>query len=219
MQPAYSDWQDSVRREGKSFYVNLLYATVSHRLGAASGMTQTQLAALDARVHETFFDEKKGLYRTLAGSGLASVDGNLLALDLGFVPPDSDRGRALYGSLKKSMLWLRGGVPGSNTDGDYPKSWVHLPAKIAGLSHYHDELHWSWLTALSAKIAGRMGDAVESQRILARMDQMATRDGAIAEIYDGKKQLRPVRTLLYHSEAPFSWGAGFVLDALQATRP
>lgn len=152
-QPAYADWQDSVKREGESFYLNLLYLDVSRRLGEASGTTTAERAAFEAKVKVRFYDEHTGLYRSLAGKSYVSLDGNLLALDLGYVDADSDEGRALYAKLKASPMWTRGGVPGSATVGDYPKAWLHLPAKLSGLSHYHDEMHWSSLTALSAKVA------------------------------------------------------------------
>lgn len=217
-QPRYADWQDSVRREGKSFYLNLLYLDVTRRLGDESGLDAGQRAALADRVHETFFDRERGLYRSLAGKDFISLDGNLLALDLGFVDARSERGRSLYDAMKRSPLWTRGGVPGSNTFGDYPKSWLHLPARLAGLRHYHDRMHWSWLTALSAKVAHQVGDGAESARIVGALAALAERDGTIAEIYQEKKQgLRPFRSLTYRSEAPFSWGAGMVLDALKAT--
>jgi len=174
-------------------------------------------------VKQTFYDPKSGLYKSLAGKSYISLDGNLLALDLGFVKPESQEGQALYASLKKSALWTRGGVPGSTTIKDYPKSWLHTPVKITGLAHYHDELHWSWLIALSAKVAHQMGDKAESRRIFDTLGTMVARDGTVEEIYkaqtDGKLgPPKPFGSLLYKSEAPFSWGAGFVLDALAATR-
>jgi glycogen debranching enzyme len=208
VQPKYSDWQDSVRREGRTFYINLLHAHVAGQLGVATD-------ALDATVRGAFFDTATGLFRSLVGHELVSLDGNLLAIDLGFVR--NDEARALYARLKHSELWSRGGLPGSNTVGDYPRGWAHWPARLAGLTHYHDRLHWSWLTGLSGKIAHAMGDEPEARRIFDGLAAMAERDGTIAEIYRERHgALVPFRSLLYRSEAPFSWGAGMILDALGA---
>jgi glycogen debranching enzyme len=218
VQARYSDWQDSVKREGKSFYLNLLYLTAARRLGADAGLDRGALDALAARLHDTFFDARSGLYRSLAGRRQLSLDGNLLALDLGFVRPESEAGRALYAALRRSGLWTRGGVPGSNTIGDYPKAWLHLPARLAGLRHYHDRLHWSWLTALAGKTAATMGDHAEAARIFEHLERAAVRDGTVAEVYAARRgEMRPFRSLIYRSEAPFSWGAGLVLDALAPT--
>jgi glycogen debranching enzyme len=205
VQPKYADWQDSVRREGRSFYINLLYAHVAHKLAALPD-------GLEDTIRKTFFDETRGLFRSLVGHDLVSLDGNLLAIDLGFARSD-----ALYAALKQSALWTRGGLPGSNTVPDYPAGWAHWPARLAGLTHYHDRMHWSWLMGLSGKVAHAMNDGAEARRIFEGLATMAERDGTIAEIYREKDgALVPFRSLLYRSEAPFSWGAGMILDALRA---
>lgn len=219
VQGKYGDWQDSVRRNGRTFYLNLLYALALQELEpfAAFDIEPGTAAAVRARIRSVFFDSATGLYRSVAGAPQISVDGNLLALDLGFIEPDSAEGRALYAALRRHPLWTMGdGYPGAVTYPDYVKREVSWTTRLVGLRHYHDRLVWSWLMGLSAKVAIRMGDAAEGARILDRLQKIAKRDGAIAEIYAPKPGLPFFRSKLYRAEIPFSWGAGFVLDALVA---
>jgi glycogen debranching enzyme len=219
VQPRFSDWQDSVRRAGKTFYTNLLYHTVAQRLvdRPGFGVTRSQVDELRRKVVDTFYDPGSGLFRSVAGRPQVSLDGNLLAIDLGFVA-DARKQRALYRSLQHSELWTRHGLPGYATAPDYPRSWPSLTVRVVGLDHYHDELFWSWLMALSAKVAHRMGDGATETRLLTRLDQLARRDGSIAEIYAPRPDLPLWRSPLYTSETPFSWGAGMVIDACEEIR-
>ena len=138
---------------------------------------------------------------------------------IGFVERGSPRGRALYAALKRSPLWTRGGVPGSATVGDYPRAWTHTVSRVVGLTHYHDRLHWSWLTALAAKVAHRMGDVAEAERIFDRLADMVEEDGTVGEIYRERGgRLRPFRSFGYQSADDFTWGAGMIRHALDATR-
>ncbi len=218
-QPAYSDWQDSVKREGHAFYTNLLYHQVARRLleHPAFGVKPAAVEQLGRRIERTFFDPAQGLFRSLAGQPYVSLDGNLLAIDLGFFQ-DPRRDRALYQALTRSELWTRHGLPGFATAPDYPRSWAHRPARLVGLTHYHGEIFWSWLMALSAKVAHQVGDHPTARRVLRTLGQNARRDGAVTEIYAPKPGLPAFRSWLYASETPFSWGAGMVLDAISAVK-
>ena len=86
---------------------------------------------------------------------------------------------------------------------------------MSGVGHYHDSITWSWLLALSAKVAHLVGDDTESDRILTQFEAMAARDRTIYEIYETKPSLVPYN-VRYKSESPFSWGSGMVLDALNS---
>jgi hypothetical protein len=68
--------------------------------------------------------------------------------------------------------------------------------------------------ALSGKVAAEMGDVEGANQSLSKLQQLAQRDGGIGEIYTGDAQARPVSTLLYRSEQPFSWGAAYTVDAV-----
>lgn len=82
------------------------------------------------------------------------------------------------------------------------------------LSHYHDQMYWSWLIALSAKIAWKMNDYGEASRIIDQLVGLAERDQSIVEIYSPTPDLVPFSSWLYDAERPFSWGAAFVIDLI-----
>jgi hypothetical protein len=217
-QPPYSDWQDSVKREGATFYTNMLYAHVLEQVAGDPAFPDAaaQARALRARVDEAFKDPRTGLYRSMETGPQVSLDGNLLALDLGCVKADSPEGRALYGALKQSPLWQASEGPGFTTWPPYPDTQKSPMQKLIGLGGYHDTLSWSWQVALAAKVAGQLGDVAQARRILGRLEAVARRDGTIAEVYAPRPGLPVEKTPLYRSEMPFSWGAAFVIDAVTA---
>jgi hypothetical protein len=220
-QGAFTDWQDSVRREGRTFYTNLLQwralsaALRFPRLREGLALNENGVAALRQKLHEVFFDADSGLYRSLEGAPHISLDGNLLALDLGFAGGGAAEPRALFESLRAHPLW-RGsaGMPGFVTVPDYPHAWLAPHVKLGRIHRYHDQLYWSWLMALSAKVARAAGEHAEAERILARLDALARRDGTIHEVYAHSPALPPFESWIYRSESHFSWGAGMLLDAL-----
>lgn len=216
VQPPFSDWQDSARREGKTFYTNLLYCVVSARLATSAvfGVDSRRASRIRARLLETFFDAGTALYRALEGLPYVSLDGVLLALDAELLnAPDAS---ALYSALKRHELWRRHELPGWCTAPDYPNHWISLQTKLVGLRHYHDRLRWSWLTALSAKVAATLGDLAEARRILGQLQALAARDGAIYEVYSPASPSVPWASRLYTSERHFSWGAGLIVEAIAA---
>lgn len=85
-----------------------------------------------------------------------------------------------------------------------------------GLGHYHDEIQWSWIMALSAKVAGQMGDDAGKTAAFDKLQTLAKRDGTVGEVYRSEAQSRPWSSWLYRSEEPFSWGAAMTLEALDS---
>jgi len=215
-QPAFSDWQDSVKRQGASFYMNMLYARTLEVAGEDAGVPGAKrlAAQLRATIERTFKDPATGLYRSMARGKQISLDGNLLALDTGFVPMRSAKGRQLFAALRNSALWTAPNGPGFTTIPPYPEREKSPMVRLAGVGGYHDTLYWSWEMALAGKLAARMGYAKDADAIFGQLSKMAARDGVVGEIYEPKDGLPPKRSLLYHSEQPFSWGAAFVVDAL-----
>ncbi len=217
-QPPFSDWQDSAERRGRTFYTNLLYQVVTERIAQhrAFGIEPERAARIRERIEAEFFDAEQGLYRSVPPLPHVSLDGNLLALDLGYWPADSGRAMDLYRALKRHALWSRDGMPGWNTNPEYPPRWISWSTRMVGLSGYHDRIRWSWLMALAAKVAFRVGDHAEADTILIRLGEMARRDGTIHEIYFQESPYLPWRSRLYVSEADFSWGAAYVVRAVNA---
>lgn len=212
-QQAFTDWQDSVRRRGKTLYTNLLYAAVAKRLVAhpGFGVREHDALALERRIFATFHDPQTGLLRSVEGMPHVSLDGLLLAIELGLLESSH---AALYDALTQSPLWRRDGVPGSNTFPRWPRSAIAATVGLVGLSGYHDVLHWSWLTAAALGTARRMGDADTAARIEAHLLRLLERDDCVYEVYAPEPPHAAWRSRLYASERDFAWGAGYAVLAL-----
>lgn len=214
-QEPFSDWQDSVSREGHTFLTNLIYYRVCEGLIRYPnyGVKESDLEAMKAKIMSTFYDEKTGLFYSIAGREFISIDGNLFAIDWGFV--DREQAHKLYESLKRTKLWCgRCGCPGVATIPKYPTREKAPQVRLSWLHDYHDNYIWTWLTALSAKIAYRMEDFVEGDRIASTLAYLIKRDATILETYNQEPQMRPVETCLYKDEVDFSWSAGKYLEML-----
>lgn len=203
-QGAYSDWQDSSKRIGKTFFTNLLYLDVSRSFHFLSSL---ELEALTKKIHETFYDKESGLYFSILGQPYISIDGILWALDKHLMPMSD----LLYENLKKHPLWNKYKSPGFVTYPSYPTKWIAPHVKFSGLSEYHGNLSWSWLMAFSSIVAFKYGDIQESLKISKKLEQIILRDKNVSEIYFSNEEYLPFKTRLYQSEAPFSWGASFVV--------
>lgn len=210
-QGPFSDWQDSVKREGFTLYANVLYWEAMKRLqfDPAFNISADQVTALKETIIKNFYDPKTGLLRSIAGYSYISLDGNLLAIERGLISPDSAFTQQLYASLKNSVLWK-----GRTTTPNYPNSWIDRLPRLFGVRHYHDEFIWSWLMGLQAIVAKKMGDAQEAKKILARLSTVANRDGGISEVFQFKPDLPRVRTYAFRAEIPFSWGAAYIVKAI-----
>jgi hypothetical protein len=66
----------------------------------------------------------------------------------------------------------------------------------------------------AATAAVKQADLNEAQRIFKELEVMAKRDGVIYEIFRNDEELSVFKNLVYHSEGPFSWGSGRILEAL-----
>ena len=219
-QPPFSDWQDSVDRRGATFLSNLLYACAceEHKDDPVFAIDRRALAALRDEIERTFFDEKTQLYRSWADHEQISLDGNLLAIDLDYLP--LERKVALYRNLLAHPLWSSPGGPGFVTWREYEhsdKSFLVRNA-VVGLRGYHDSLYWSWLIGLAAKVSTAMIPHVpeageQAHRLFDRLVHIARRDNGIGEVYRSGDEPFVLTAPRYRSDHPFSWGAAFVIDA------
>ena len=215
-QPPYSDWQDSVPRKGHTLYTNVMYWSALSRLATLGelGVTRAQADAVKNRIWQVFYDPATGLWRSLENYSYISSDGLLMLLDYGFLDPEG--ARQTYVALQHHPLWWgSAGVPGFWGFPDYPASWTPWTIRLAGLQHYSDSLYSSNLMAWYAKIAYKMGDFENGDRILERLQQLVVRDQTVEEIYNYNSKLGPVRRLFYRSERPFTWGAAKILETLE----
>jgi len=247
-QGPFSDWMDSISRQGVTFLTQLLLWHVQDlllKLEAPDQLLVNQ-ESLKNKITKEFFNSD-GFYESeLNRKGFIALADQLVALDWGFVLPQ-DQGAffariSQYSTYKdtKTPFWC-----------SYPKpqsSDLISHVKWIGLSHYHSHMTWSWIVGLYLKLALKMGGSAGNPINISKVDLSSDLAGFaapvtapvtvghtskteddyvfiieqlkswsnepyVAEIYDSQS-LKPFKNCLYKSEAPFSWGAAFIMDAL-----
>jgi glycogen debranching enzyme len=215
-QKAFSDWQDSVKREGASFLNNLLYLEVLKTMQGheAFAIENKEIVTFQDQLERHFWDQTGGVFRSMQHGPHVSLEGNLFAIDWGLVT--GEKAKELYANLKKHYLWVgKTGYPGFPTYPKYPRQDKGIHVKLVHLEGYHEDIYWSWLMAMSAKIAYKMGDWEEGERISAKIQELAIRDQTINEVYRHDDQFRPFKTWAFEGEGPFTWGCSKILEMLE----
>jgi hypothetical protein len=214
-QGAYADWQDSAKRSGHCFLTNLFFYLVSTRLQNLAIDVSVDLPSLKKTIKEKFFDQNSGLYRTHAKLSVISLEGNLFALEAPeFLDPDQKK--QLWQSLKvHPLMQLDQGLLGRCSYPEYDKDQIAWHVRLASLERYHGGLAWSWLMGLGLKVAIEQEDAAVVTRMLTKIHSLLIRDKEVVEVYDPNDLWQPWESWLISSERPFSWGAGYLVEALQ----
>lgn len=211
-QTAFADWQDSVRRNGVTFLTNLFYLLAAKRLAAIGWKIDADTEVLAQRLRETFFDKKSGVFLSLLGSDVVSVDGNLIALEASEFLSTEEK-KHLWQALKVHPVTALGIC----SHPEWPKRDIAWHVHFAGLKRYHGGLAWSWLMGLALKVGHLQGDREFVQMLRTKIHGLLLRDGEVVELYDPQDMWLPWSSWLLTAERPFSWGAGYLIDALHAT--
>lgn len=236
-QSSFSDWQDSVRRVGKTSYTNFLYLHTIQRLWEyekkdSSFLEKTsiplseQKELLEKNIFKLFYNSDIGLFRSLTGREYYSLDANLMCLDFDLFSDQIDF-KKLWSSIKKSeLIQIKKshhlGITSSQvltpcTYPIYPFFWHSSASMISGIFNYHDQNIWSWLMAYTGVIAYKMKDAELALEIKRQVSDLLVRDQTVNEVFANQENLTPLQTYLYKSEAPFSWGAAYILRLLYSS--
>ena len=213
-QPAYSDWQDSVRREGVLLLTQLLYLEVCALLRpfGISPIPATTLEKLETQITAKFYSND--LFREQVDSERLSLDSHLLFLSSENILPHISK-KNVFAALKKAKLWQMDLCPGVPVHPFYNPKNISWTTKMVGLRHYHDGFYWGWLIADCHRIAKLMGDTEEAERIANKFAESIYSDAFMAEIYEvNRGLLRPVSRRFYQSESPFTWTSAKWLEAL-----
>lgn len=215
-QPDFSDWQDSVKRNGAwlLLQIQILVALVQFKKWTGREVPGFSIAKYQDDILKAFFDFEKYVF-------YQSAQYQTLALDYyGFifkhkVFQDKIDFNRLYANLKKHSLWAQHVVPGIPVSQAYAASQISWTNKMVGLSGYHDHYYWGWLVAESAHIAKINGDSVEHNRILNLYYQSTEAIDSLSEIYLNKEaRLIEFSNFFYKSESPFTWTASKWCEAL-----
>ncbi len=214
-QGPFSDWQDSVNRSGHCFLTNFFFYLVSTRLQALAIDVSVDLAMLKKTLHEKFYDQDSGLFKTHAELSVISLEGNLFSLEAQeFL--ESTQKEQVWQSLKRHpLMQLDQGHLGRCSYPDYDPSQIAWHVRLAGLERYHGGLAWSWLMGLGLKVAIEREDALVVTQMLTKIHSLLIRDRDVVELYDPNELWEPWGSWLISSERPFSWGAGYLVEALK----
>jgi hypothetical protein len=204
VQPAFSDWQDSARRTGKTSYTNFLYWTVLKKL---SDPRQNQVKE---SFRKAFLNNHSGLASSFPQSHHHSLETQLFLLLSDFL--SGTEKHVLYQNLQKSPLWS-----GIASTPNYKTNELSLAVRLALNPNYHGDRVWTWLLALLALTAKKMNDENSYLLKLSELRKHMSLHHTVSEILDCKTLL-PVRTLVYKSEQPFSWGAAMILWAINENK-
>lgn len=212
-QSGFSDWQDSVKREGHTFLTNLFYFLAATRLKKRGFEVKINLEDYKSKIHDTFFHN--GLYKTMMGSEIISLEGNLFAIEVDeFLSLDEKKN--LWKELLKHPLGKE--ALGACSYPSYSNNDIAWHVKFARLHGYHDKLAWSWLMGLGLKVSILMNDELKTDEQLKQIENNLDRDAVVMELYDPDKNWLPWESWLLKAEHPFAWGAGYLVEALTLLR-
>lgn len=205
-QQAFSDWQDSARRESHGLFVNLcvlLAAQESIRLGLAVPQEFEPLAFRKV-LKNRFYDEASGLFSQFTDRIQIPLESNLWIATQNIFSNNELDSNSFSKKLMLHPVWKNPGVPAYPRSSAKEISWT---TKAIGLKHYHDEFAWSWLLSDQAFTAFRLGDLDMLEKVTSAQADIVLQEKVIHEIYEWKnKKLVPFNKL-YKSEGPFTWGA------------
>lgn len=207
-QPAYSDWQDSLKRRGPIAFTHLLWLDVLERRPHLEKIVGER-ALWESKIGSTFWDDSVGLLQeSVRLPGHFAFDTHAVFFLNSNLLPQIDR-RQLWSQLCRHQLWTQLGLSFAPQPPDDELSWT---AQLAGLKHYHCGYKWGWLAAEGLMVALELKSFDQAQLILQKWTTAFCRDQEIFEIYD--QNLKPVRTWMYRSESPFLWTAAKWIEAL-----
>ncbi|HLD06813.1 MAG TPA: GH116 family glycosyl hydrolase [Candidatus Nanoarchaeia archaeon] len=211
---AYAGWADSLKKQGKVLYTNVLHCrALADCAFLAARMQQGRDAAAYRRQHHAARRRLISLfwngryYWDFLGTGgeRLGVDGNLLGVYLGIFP--ARHSSSIIREIERQRKgFLALAYP------QYPASLSFFPFRLLGMHDYH-HIIWPWLDCLYA-LALRRFSPRKSAYLLRQISGLIASSGTVHETYERNTSL-PVRRLLYRSEFPFAWGAGMFVLALR----
>lgn len=215
-QGAFTDWADSIAQQGKVLYTNVIFwkalldmAEIAQACGHPDD--RRTLGDKARRIRESinthFWRPDLGFYVTSQFFDILSSSGNLLAIAWGLASPEQAH------TILDAMRYFGMGtpVPTKATHRAYPRKFVAIENRLAGLADYHTYFAWLWLGAWHVIALARMERLEEARELLYNISRVIVRDGAVHEVYrpDGHY----ASTFWYTSESPLTWSAGMFVYA------
>lgn len=215
-QDAFTDWADSIAREGKILYTNVIYwkalldmAEIAQSLGHAEDRQTLGEKARRVRtsINAHFWRPDLGFYVTSQFFDNLSSSGNLLAIAWGLASPE--QAHTILDAMR--YFGMADPVPTKTVHSAYPRKFIAIENRLGGIADYHTYFAWLWLGAWHVIALARMERLEEARALLYKISRVIVRDGAVHEVYrpDG----RFASNFWYTSESPLTWSAGMFIHA------
>ena len=220
-QGPYTDWADSIARRGRILYTNVIYWKSLHELARAAARygdhydQEIYTARADLvrqAIHDHFWREERGYFITSQRHRKLSSAGNLMAIAWDLAT--EEQAHSILDTME--IFGLADPIPTQVTHRAYPRHYVGLENRLAGIIHYHSRAAWLWIGAWHVIALARLERVEEAKVLLNRIDETIARDGVVHEVYGPAGH--HLSTRWYTSEAPLSWSAAMVIYAHHVLR-
>ena len=215
-QGPFADWADSIARQGRILYTNVVYWKALQDMAEGSelyGFREDQryfsekAQQIKTSIDIHFWRPNLGYFVTHRDLDNLSSGGNLLAVAWGLATPEQSH--AILDAMR--AFNMADPVPTRVVHRSYHKKLIAIENRLAGLSNYHTEAAWLWLGAWHVIALAGTGRTKEARELARRIAEVIVRDGEVHEVYapDGHY----LSNLWYTSEAPLTWSAGMIIYA------
>lgn len=215
-QGVFADWADSIAREGRVLYTNVIYWKALVEMARAAGSLEFpqeqsrfnhQADRIKQAINDFFWRKDLGYYVTSQIFDNLSSGGNLLAIAWDLATADQ------AGSILDKMQTFKMAepVPTRTVQRAYPRKFIGIENRLGGLSSYHTDAAWLWIGAWHVIACLHTGRVELARELFHRMAGVIARDGEVHEVYAPDGQY--LSTFWYTSEAPLTWSAGMVVYA------
>jgi glycogen debranching enzyme len=215
-QGAFTDWADSVDRQGKVLYTNMIYWKALQEMANAAqtfGDERTRQALIQraGMVHDAvqayFWRDDLGYFVTSKLFNNLSSAGNLLAIAWGLAT--ESQGHQILDAMR--FFAMAEPVPTQTVHRAYPRKFIAIENRLGGIADYHTYFAWLWIGGWHVIACTKLGRYQEAQELLYRMSRAIVRDGEVHEVYAPTGRF--ASNLWYTSEAPLTWSAGMFVHA------
>ena len=215
-QGSFADWADSIARQGRVLYTNLLYWKALSEMGRTARLLdypheqarfKPHAERIKQAINAYFWRQDLGYYVTSQIFDNLSSAGNLLAIAWDLTTPE----QANSILDKMQAFKMAEPVPTRTVQRAYPSKYIAIENRLGGLSSYHTDAAWLWIGAWHVIACLKTGRVDLARDLFRRMACVIARDGEVHEVYAPDGQY--LSTFWYTSEAPLTWSAGMVIYA------
>lgn len=223
-QDAYSDWQDSIKKNPETLFTNVCSYKAVLCLSEIAGMIKMPLKKkqysfmaqmIKKQINKAFFtgefytdslkinelaaDQKKPIF---AGGG------NMLAVYWGLA--DKVKTRKIFNFIKNHNLEnfsIEVNYP------NYPDKSILFLFRILRFKEYHNEMIWLWVGLAGVLAYKKTGYKDKALELLTKISRKIVEYNEVYEVYEPTGE--PVKRLFYKSAFPFAWSAGLFIYAVE----